>query len=70
VTLFIQEMLGRGFLASDRFYPTVRHEDTQVAAYLDAVDSAFGRIAEARAAGDVRRRLAGPVKHTGFARLA
>jgi glutamate-1-semialdehyde aminotransferase len=32
MTLFIQEMLGRGFLASDRFYPTVRHEEQHVSA--------------------------------------
>jgi glutamate-1-semialdehyde aminotransferase len=69
-TLFIQEMLGRGFLASDRFYPTVRHEEQHVSAYLDAVEAAFGKIADARAKGDVRSRLLGPVKHTGFARLA
>jgi len=69
-TLFIQEMLTRGFLTSDRFYPTVRHEDAHVSAYLDAVDTVFGHLAEARKKGDVRQRLAGPVKHTGFARLA
>ena len=70
MTLFIQEMLGRGFLASDRFYPTVRHEEQHVSAYLDAVEAAFGKVADARAKGDVRSRLLGPVKHTGFARLA
>jgi glutamate-1-semialdehyde aminotransferase len=69
-TLFIQEMLSRGFLASDRFYPTVRHTEEHVSAYLQAVESAFTLVAEARAAGDVRARLKGPVKHTGFARLA
>jgi glutamate-1-semialdehyde aminotransferase len=69
-TLFTQEMLARGFLASDRFYPTVRHEESQVIAYLTAVEAAFAIVAEALAHGDVRRRLAGPVKHTGFARLA
>src|SRR5262249_17536567 len=46
--LFIQEMLGRGFLASDRFYPTVRHEEQHVSAYLDAVEAAFGKVADAR----------------------
>jgi len=70
MTLFIQEMLGRGFLASDRFYPTIRHEEQHVSAYLDAVETAFGKIADARTKGDVRSRLLGPVKHTGFARLA
>jgi len=70
MTLFIQEMLGRGFLASDRFYPTVRHEEQHVRAYLEAVEVAFGKVADARKKGDVRSRLLGPVKHTGFARLA
>jgi glutamate-1-semialdehyde 2,1-aminomutase len=68
-TLFIQELLAGGFLASDRFYPTVRHEEAHVAAYLEAVDRAFATIGDARAQGDVHERLAGPVKHTGFARL-
>jgi glutamate-1-semialdehyde aminotransferase len=68
-TLFTQELLERGFLASDRFYPTVRHEEVHVAAYLEAVEAAFATIAAARAHGDLRKRLAGPVKHTGFARL-
>jgi glutamate-1-semialdehyde 2,1-aminomutase len=68
-TLFIQELLVRGFLASDRFYPTVCHGEEQVGAYLDAVEAAFASVAEARAQGNVRERLAGPVKHTGFARL-
>jgi glutamate-1-semialdehyde 2,1-aminomutase len=69
-TLFIQEMLARGFLASDRFYSTVRHDDAVVSSYLSAVDDVFLRIADARAHDAVRKRLAGPVKHTGFARLA
>jgi glutamate-1-semialdehyde aminotransferase len=69
-TLFTQEMLARGFLASDRFYPTVRHEESHVIAYLTAVEATFEIVAQARARGDVRQRLAGPVKHTGFARLA
>jgi glutamate-1-semialdehyde aminotransferase len=69
-TLFIQELLARGFLASDRFYATLRHEEAHVAAYLVAVEATFAVIAEARGRGEVHKRLAGPVKHTGFARLA
>lgn len=68
-TLFIQELLERGFLASDRFYPTVRHEEEHVAAYLEAVEAAFSVIAEARSRGTLQKRLVGPVKHVGFARL-
>jgi glutamate-1-semialdehyde 2,1-aminomutase len=68
-TLFIQKMLERGFIASDRFYPTVRHDEAVVSQYLTAVDEVFAEIAEACERGAVRKELAGPVKHTGFARL-
>ena len=57
-------------LVADRRIEAVRHEEQHVAAYLDAVEVVFGKVADARAKGDVRSRLIGPVKHTGFARLA
>lgn len=68
-TYFIQEMLARGFLASDRFYPTCAHGSDEIQAYLNAVSEVFGLIARAIAAGDVLQKLKGPVKHSGFTRL-
>lgn len=68
-TFFIQEMLARGFLASDRFYPTCAHGSAEVAAYLEAVAQVFDLIARAVMAGDVLKKLKGPVKHAAFARL-
>jgi glutamate-1-semialdehyde 2,1-aminomutase len=70
MTFFIQEMLDRGFLASDRFYPVLKHEPHHIDRYLAAVREVFGLIAEAHAKGDITERLKGPVKATGFARLA
>jgi glutamate-1-semialdehyde 2,1-aminomutase len=68
-TLFTQEMLDRGFLASASFYATCAHEAHHVDAYLAAVDQVFAILARAAAAGDVARHLRGPVKHSGFQRL-
>lgn len=70
MTLFIQEMLDKGYLASDRFYPTVCHEPHVVEAYLRDVEDTFSVLKQAIQANDVRQRLRGPVKHTGFKRLA
>jgi glutamate-1-semialdehyde 2,1-aminomutase len=69
VTLFIQEMLERDFLAKNAFYPSFAHQDVHVDAYLEAVEEVFGRIAEAVSAGAVQARLKGPVMHAGFHRL-
>lgn len=68
-TLFTVRMLKHGFLAGGAFYPTLAHEQRHVDAYLAACDTVFAELAAALRAGDVRQRIGGPVKHTGFARL-
>ena len=68
-TLFVQEMLDRGFLASDRFYANCCHTPAHLDRYLDAVTASFGVIAEAVRTESVERRLRGPIKHSGFSRL-
>lgn len=68
-TLFIQEMLRRGFLASDRFYPTFAHTARDVADYLQAVAESFAIVAVANASGTPEKYLEGPVKMAGFKRL-
>lgn len=69
LTLFIQEMLDRRILASDRFYANYCHSDRQVSTYLRACGDVFGLIAEALDKEDIESRLRGPVKHMGFQRL-
>ncbi|MCE9589698.1 MAG: aminotransferase class III-fold pyridoxal phosphate-dependent enzyme [Planctomycetes bacterium] len=69
-TLFTVRMLTHGFLAGSGFYPMLTHEDRHADAYLAACDTVFAELAAAIRAGDVRQRIGGPVKHTGFARLA
>jgi len=69
MTLFTQEMLGRGFLAGGGFYPTYAHLPEIVDRYLDAVDSVFAFLRECRDRRGVMGALRGPVAQSGFARL-
>ena len=68
-TLYTQLMLERGFLASTHIYPSLAHTEEIVACYRAAIDEVFAEIAEILAAGDVDKRLQGPVAHRGFQRL-
>lgn len=68
-TLFIQEMLDRGFLTTTSVYVSFAHQTKDVKKYLGAVDKVFGTLKEAIEKGDVAKRLRGPVAHTGFSRL-
>jgi glutamate-1-semialdehyde 2,1-aminomutase len=70
-TLVTARMLGRGFLAAGYFNAMLAHEPRHVEAYLAALDEVCCELRDAL--GDepaaLRRRIGGPVKHTGFARL-
>lgn len=68
-TLFTQEMLSRGYLASGSVYVSLAHTAEMVDEYLKAVDEVFGMIAKAIAEGSVYTYLEGPVAHSGFQRL-
>jgi len=69
-TLFTQEMLRRGFLASKSLYASFAHTENHVERYLRSVDEVFGIIRDAVEKNTVRKMLLGPVAHTGFKRLA
>ncbi|MBS1828062.1 MAG: aminotransferase class III-fold pyridoxal phosphate-dependent enzyme [Acidobacteria bacterium] len=69
-TLFVQEMLDRGFLASNAFYAMYAHTEAQVQCYAAAVREVFQNLRTAIDANDVTKRLRGPVAHSGFFRLA
>jgi glutamate-1-semialdehyde 2,1-aminomutase len=68
-TLYVQEMLDRGFLAGLSLYVTLAHTDSLADRYLDTVDAVFGVLEEALTTESVTSRLKGPVAHTGFRRL-
>jgi glutamate-1-semialdehyde aminotransferase len=69
-TLFSQEMLHRGYLASKAFYATYAHSEAHVKHYSDDVTDVFRIIADAIKKNTVEHMIKGPVAHTGFKRIA
>jgi glutamate-1-semialdehyde 2,1-aminomutase len=69
-TLLTVRMLRHGFLAGGSFYPTLAHTTQHVDRYLAAAEEVFVELGEALRQGDAPQRIGGPVRHTGFARLA
>ena len=68
-TLYTQEMLDAGFLASGAFYVMYAHTAEHVDRALEATEAAFARIGTAMQQGSVEQALRGPVAHGGFHRL-
>ncbi|MFZ3384849.1 MAG: aminotransferase class III-fold pyridoxal phosphate-dependent enzyme [Candidatus Methanoperedens sp.] len=68
-TLFTQEMLGRGFLASKSVYVSYSHDEQHVEKYMENVTDVFGILLKAIEQGNVNKLLKGPVAHVGFKRL-
>ncbi|MEW5743977.1 MAG: aminotransferase class III-fold pyridoxal phosphate-dependent enzyme [Nitrospirota bacterium] len=69
-TLFTQEMVQRGFIASKAFYATYAHKSKHLSAYAAALDEVFSVLADALNKGRIAEALRGPVAHSGFKRLA
>jgi len=68
-TLFTQEMLDRGYLASKAVYVSYAHTEEIVSEYLRNVDEVFGILKKALADNNVLDLLRGPVAHSSFKRL-
>ena len=68
-TVFTQEMLKRGFLATNAIYVSYAHTKEIVDQYLEAAREVFGWISDAIKAGTLKEMLDGPVCHEGFKRL-
>jgi len=68
-TLFIQEMLDRGFLATTAVFVTAAHLEAPVTEYLAACEEALSVVRDAVESGGIGERLRGPVAHGGFHRL-
>lgn len=69
-TLLTVRMLKHGILAGAGFYPSLAHGPEHVDAYLAAADEIFAELAEAARSSDAAARVGGPIRHSGFARLA
>ena len=68
-TLFTQEMLGRGFLASKSVYVSYNHNEEHVKKYLKNVDEVFRTIKKSVEDKSAHSLLKGPIAHEGFRRL-
>ena len=68
-TLFTQEMLERGFLASKSVYVSYSHTNLHVEHYLSNVEEVFRIIKQGIKDEKINSLLKGPVAHEGFKRL-
>ena len=68
-TYVTQEMLKKGFLASNNLYTCIAHTPEILDAYFDALDPIFAEIRDFEDGKDVMKALEGPVCQTGFKRL-
>ena len=68
-TLITQEMLAKGFLASNLLFSSLSHTPEIVNDYFEMLDPIFRSIKQCEEGRDVMTLLRGPVCHAGFRRL-
>ena len=69
-TFITQEMLRKGFLASNRFYACIAHNNELLDSYFNAFDETLSSINNIKDnKTEIINRLTGPVRHSGFKRL-
>ncbi|MGF1679611.1 MAG: aminotransferase class III-fold pyridoxal phosphate-dependent enzyme [Candidatus Methylacidiphilales bacterium] len=68
-TLLTQEMLKRGYLASNLVYTSLAHTGVVVEGYIKALDEVFALIRTCAEGQSEEALLDGPVCHSGFKRL-
>ncbi len=68
-TVFTQEMLKCGFLASNITYLSYAHNKAIIDQYLEAAHDVFSKIKTAIGKGNLKDQLNGPICHAGFERL-
>lgn len=69
-TFVTQEMLKRGYLASNAFYSSSAHTPEIIDRYLEDLDEVFGEVADIIVSErDISDYLEGPICQSGFGRL-
>jgi|TARA_B110000879_G_scaffold128391_1_gene169076 glutamate-1-semialdehyde 2,1-aminomutase len=68
-TLITQEMLKKGYLASNVFFASTQHTTDILDGYFEALNPVFDLIRQCEDGLDVTSLLEGPVCHAGFKRL-
>lgn len=68
-TLITQEMLVKGFLATNSIYVCTEHTSDILDGFFESLNHVFGLIKDCEEGRDVKSLLKGPVCHDGFQRL-
>jgi glutamate-1-semialdehyde 2,1-aminomutase len=68
-TLITQEMLKKGYLASNCVYACIEHKQELVDGYFAELDPIFATIKQCENGLDINSLLDGPICHSGFKRL-
>ena len=68
-TIFTQEMLSKGYLASCIFYPSIEHTKDILDNYLNDAEEVFSLLKDCEDGLSIKEVLRGPVCHNGFQRL-
>ncbi len=69
ITYFIQEMLKKNILASDRCYSNICQDKKSLKIYSKACHEVFYKISKYNKEGTLQDKLEGPIKQMGFKRL-
>jgi len=68
-TFYTQEMLAKGYLLGASVYSTYAYSDGIIAKFISDSDTVFKSIQHLIKTGDIKKRLKGGCKHSGFRRL-
>jgi glutamate-1-semialdehyde 2,1-aminomutase len=68
-TLITQEMLAKGYLASNLIFSSLAHTPNVIDGYFEALDDVFKLIKDCENGLSITSLLKGPVCHAGFKRL-
>jgi glutamate-1-semialdehyde 2,1-aminomutase len=68
-TLITQEMLKKGFLATNAIYACTEHGTGSIQQYFTALDEVFSQISECEEGRNIHQLLEVPVCESGFTRL-
>jgi glutamate-1-semialdehyde 2,1-aminomutase len=68
-TLITQDMLKKGYLATNSVYTCIEHKQEIVDGYFSELEPIFATIKECEEGLDVNTLLEGPLCHSGFKRL-
>ena len=69
ITYFIQEMLKKGILASDRCYSNYCQNTKSLKVYEESCLKIFDKVSKFLLQGNLKKKIEGPIKQMGFKRL-